>query len=676
MRGSPRLAAAVLHGAPFVLAAVAVAPVAGRVPSPPVLALGLGSFLTLTIAGLLLERRQVRGRWFARAGMALATAGVLIRVGWNPSLFLAAGAGLLLAAAAIESAVSRNRRPPSRPAAVPTQLDSARERLLVSGLVVTPAWFGVVVGRLAFGFHGVLAVGAGLALTGVFLADWLAWRTGRGGLRLLAALPLALTGAGVLLAPEAAGIALLAAAGALPLAALLVAVRSRVPSAGSRELLDFVIYHPARLLAATFAVLCAVGALILALPLSAAGGAPLPFVDAAFTAVSAVCVTGLTVRDTAGDLSHFGQAAVIGLIQVGGIGIMSLSAAAMAAAGKRLGLRAEGVVADMVSGADRRALAGSLRRLLAVTFAAEALGAVLLFVAFAGEGDPLPQAVWRGVFTAISAFCNAGFALQSASLVPYASNQGVLQVVALLVVAGGLSPAVVLVLPRLAARRHAGLHAKVALAATGILLAAGTLLFAAVEWRGALSGLGVADRLGGAFFQSVTLRTAGFNSVDLGALHPVTVTWMMLFMFVGGCPGSTAGGIKVTTLAVLLLATAAAIRGRDEPRAFGRRLSRDALSKAVAVAMVSAAILLAAFIALLATQDLPARVALFETVSALGTVGLSLGGTAGLDAVGKIVIICCMFIGRIGPLTIFLLLEQRRPGEERWALPEERIEVG
>jgi trk system potassium uptake protein TrkH len=676
MRGSPKLATAVLHGAPFLLSMIAVAPIDGRFPGLPELALGIGSFLALTAAGLVLERRQVRGRWLARIGLTLATAGLLLRFGWNPALFLAAGGGLLLAAAAVESAVSRAWRAPSRGAPRPRPLDSARDRLLVCGLLAGPAWFGVVVGRLAFGFHGFLAVGIGLALTGVFLADWLAWRTGRPGLRLLAVFPMAVAGAGVRLAPSAAGLALLAVAGVLPLAALLIAARTRGLSPRSGEILDFVIYHPARLLAATFAVLCAAGALLLALPLSSATSTPLSFVDAAFTAVSAVCVTGLTVRDTAGDLSRFGQIVVLGLIQIGGIGIMSLSAAALAAAGKRLGLRAEGVVVDLLSGADRRTLAGSLRQLLAITFAAEAVGAVLLFVAFAGEGDALPQAAWRGSFTAISAFCNAGFALQSASLVPYAGNQGVLHVVALLVVAGGLSPAVVWALPRVAARRHVSLHVKVALATTAILLAAGTLLFAAVEWRGSLSPLGLADRLGNAFFQSVTLRTAGFNSVGMEALHPVTITWMMVFMVVGGCPGSTAGGIKTTTMAVLVLATLAAIRGRDAPRIFGRRLTRVAVSKALAVAMVSLGVLLAAFVALIATQDLPGRVALFEVVSALGTVGLSLGGTAALDAVGKIVIMCCMFIGRIGPLTIFLLLEQRRGEDERWTLPEERIDVG
>ncbi|HUT77111.1 MAG TPA: hypothetical protein VM285_05460, partial [Polyangia bacterium] len=243
------------------LSMIAVAPVAGRAPGVLKLMLGITCFLSLTAASLALERHPRRGRWLARTGLALAAAGLFVRIGWNPGPFLAAGVAMLLAVAAVENADLGARPVPPLGNLARRPLDLARQRLWVSGLLVTPTWFGSVVGRLAFGSHGFLVAGASLALTGLHIADWLAWRTGRPGLRLLAIFPVIIAGAGCWLAPDALGLRLLTGAGVLPLAALLIALSHHGLARRPEELLDFVIYHPARLLAATFAFLCLAGAL-------------------------------------------------------------------------------------------------------------------------------------------------------------------------------------------------------------------------------------------------------------------------------------------------------------------------------------------------------------------------------------------------------------------------------
>jgi trk system potassium uptake protein TrkH len=292
---------------------------------------------------------------------------------------------------------------------------------------------------------------------------------------------------------------------------------------------------------------------------------------------------------------------------------------------------------------------------------------------FLGAGDDVNTALWRGLFTAISAFCNAGFALQGDNLVPYQGHPGVLHVVGLLIILGGLSPPVISAVPTWLRRRHVGLHTKLALTTTAGLLAAGFVAIAAVEWDNTLSGLSLADKLHNAWFQSVTTRTAGFNSVDIGAILPPTAWIIILLMFIGGSPGGTAGGIKTTTIAVLVLTLSGVLRGRGD--AFGRRVPARAVLDAVAITIAALSVALGALIVLLLTQPLTSERALFEVISALGTVGLSMNVTPTLDAIGKVVIMVCMFAGRVGPLTLLLVLVGRR-ADTSWQLPEDDVKVG
>lgn len=435
--------------------------------------------------------------------------------------------------------------------------------------------------------------------------------------------------------------------------------------------------HPERLFVGTFAALCLGGTLLLALPQSATSGESIGFVDAAFTSTSAVCVTGLIVLDTPVDFSRFGQLVILLLIQVGGLGIMTFSTAALWALGRRMSLRHEGAVASLISTQDRGRLFATAKRILQLTVAVEGAGAIVLAVAFAAHGDGPGTAFWRGVFTSISAFCNAGFALQSDSLIPYQHSPLILHTVGALIVLGGLSPLAVFALPAVLRRSPAPVsaQARLALSAAGVLLIVGFFFMLAFEWNDSLQGLGAVDKFHNAWFQSVTLRTAGFNSVDITLVRSSTLILMLMWMFIGGSPGGTAGGVKTTTVAILALSVVHAIRGQWTLEAFGKRIPERTRTKAAVVLAIAATTGLTALVAVLLTQNMPARTAVFEVASALGTVGLSIGGTAELDGIGKAIIIVCMFVGRVGGLTLLMFLSSRR-APPTLGRPEEEIDVG
>ncbi|MCB9616870.1 MAG: potassium transporter TrkH [Sandaracinus sp.] len=442
-----------------------------------------------------------------------------------------------------------------------------------------------------------------------------------------------------------------------------------------REAAASVLEHPPRMLVVTFLVLCVGGALLLSLPVATENGEAIGLVDAAFTAVSAVCVTGLATVDTPTTFSPFGEGVLLLLIQVGGLGIMTFYTAALAALGQRLSLRHESTIAASINVRERQQLLRTLAQLIGFTFVVEIVGGALLTLAFAMRGEPILSALWRGLFTSISAFCNAGFALQSDSLVGYQDDAFVLHVVAVVIVLGGLSPAAALALPSLVRRRPVALQIKLGLATSVALLLVGFVLYGFLEWDASLAELAPLDRVHNAWFQSVTLRTAGFNSVDLATTRPATQTMMIAWMFVGGSPGGTAGGAKTTTAALLVLMVVAAMRGRTYVDVFGRRIPHATVYRAAAVFTVGVLSAIGLLAGLQLTQSMDLGVAVFEAVSALATVGLSIGGTAQLDEVGKVLIMFAMFAGRVGPLTLFLFLSEQK-GDELWKHPEEEVDVG
>jgi len=412
--------------------------------------------------------------------------------------------------------------------------------------------------------------------------------------------------------------------------------------------------RPAAIVFFTFLGLCLVGTLMLLLP-GAMGNAPIILVDAAFTSVSAVCVTGLVVLDTAIDFSMTGQVIILILIQFGGLGIMSITTVTMHAMGRRLSLRQERLMTSLVD-TDRKDLVASLMLILKFTFLMEGVGALFLGGVFYAMGDSLGQAAWRGSFTAISAFCNAGFSLQSDSLIPYQNAPLVLHMVAALIVCGGIAPATSLLIPRWIRGKGIPVTARIDLVTTSALLISGTFFMLAFEWNGVLSDMSFFNKIHNAWFQSATLRTAGFNSVGLAGVMSPTFLVMLCLMFIGGCPGGTAGGIKATTIAILAMTFWANITHRNGVILQNRNIRPGTIFRAITIVISGGMIWFFVVLMLEITQQIPARSIIFEATSAFATVGLSIGATAQFDQIGKLIVMLAMFLGRIGPLTLFMLL--------------------
>jgi trk system potassium uptake protein TrkH len=437
--------------------------------------------------------------------------------------------------------------------------------------------------------------------------------------------------------------------------------------------------HPARLILSSFAIVIVLGTLVLTFPAASAGPFSVTPIDAFFTATSATCVTGLIVLDTPAAFSPFGQAIILLLIQVGGLGIMVLSTYGMVLLGGRLGLRGERAMAEMLDLQLAPTVYRLTRFIVVAALGIELLGALALLPSFLIDGQSFGQAAWLAIFHAISAFCNAGFALQSDSLVSFQQQPVMLMVVAALIVAGGLGFAVLANLwARLRRRRSSVMEtqSRVVLAFTAALLAAGTLLYASLEWHRSLDGLSPLAKVFNAFFQSATLRTAGFNSVDLATNGSATICFMILFMFIGASPGSTGGGIKTTTLAVLLASVRSTIEGREQVRLFGREVPQTIVFRSLVIVVLSSALVAGACFLLLIFEHQEFLTLLFEVVSAFATVGLSLGATAALGPAGKLLLIAVMFAGRVGPLTLVLLLATTRSRAHASHFPSTRLMVG
>jgi trk system potassium uptake protein TrkH len=632
----------------------------------------IGASLCLASSSVLIGRTADAGRWLAVLGIAGSVAAAIELLVTSPMLTLVVLIGAILATARLWAPRTVFGR--LLHLAHPST-DVARAR--GASVMATLLWLAI-----SLGGHGPSVVSQAIlaasflaahALIGRWLVrDWRA-RPRRGRVMVATGVIAAVS---VILVSLEGGVRLdaLVLVPATATFALPVITRQGL---GRVDWWEPVLGHPARFLVVTFAALCLAGTVVLALPVSAASGQGVALIDAAFTAVSAVCVTGLTVLDTPRAFSAFGQVAILALIQLGGLGIMTFSTAAMRFFGRRMSLRYEGMVASMMSAQDRSRLHVAARQLLLFTAVTEGAGALLLGVSFWERGEAPGQALWHGLFTSISAFCNAGFALWSDNLVSFQAEPAVLHVVALLIIAGGLSPVAVAALPVLVTgpRARVSVQVKLGLVTTAILLVAGTALILAMEWNNTLAHLSIGDRVHNAWFQSVTLRTAGFNSIDLTALRPETLSVMMIAMFIGGNPGGTAGGLKTVSAAILFLAVVAAIRGRANAAAFGRRITHKSVYRAAAIATVGMVAALGALVALQVTQAMSSRLAIFEVVSALATVGLTIGATPLLDGVGKVIVMFCMFVGRVGPLTLFMFLH-KQVDHPLWLRPEEDVDVG
>ena len=425
------------------------------------------------------------------------------------------------------------------------------------------------------------------------------------------------------------------------------------------KFLELILRHPARCLVLTFFILCAAGTLLLRTP--PAMQKELSVLEAAFTAVSAACVTGLSIIDISTDLTLCGRIFLLLMIQLGGLGIMTLTIMVLHALGK-VSLTGEQLISELAP-PQQQNIYQHLKLIIVFTAVTETVGAILLTWGFYHVHHDFSYALELGIFTSISAFCNAGFFPGSASLMPYAGEKFLLLIIAGEIITGGIAPAVSYSLLKFQSIRKLPFVSKLILGTTAVLLLSGTLLLLLFEWDGIFKDLVWHDKIVNAFFQSAALRTAGFNTVSFTALGIPAYMLMLTLMFIGGSPGGTAGGIKTTTLAVLALTFRAAIRGEDKVIAACRHIAPRSIIKAVAILFSAVLMLIMTLFMLTATQMLPAKQLVFEAFSALATVGLSLDCTGNLDAVGQIIIMLAMFAGRIGPLTLFLLLSERHKAQ-------------
>ncbi len=413
-----------------------------------------------------------------------------------------------------------------------------------------------------------------------------------------------------------------------------------------------------------FAILIAVGTVLLMLPIASRSGDWTSAIDALFTATSAVCVTGLVVLDTGTYWGPFGQLVILVLIQLGGLGFMTASTLLLfLLVGRRTGLRDRVLVQASVGTPDLASATAVLIRVALFTAVLEIGGFVLLSLAFLGGGQDLLTALWWGLFHAVSAFNNAGFDIVGSfrSFTGYASDPLVLGILAALFVLGGLGFAIVGDAAYKRRWSRLALESKVVILTTLVLLLGGTIVIALLEWSNpaTLGPLPPAERIWNAAFTSATARTAGFNSIDTGALLQSSLAIIAALMFIGGASGSTAGGIKVNTFSVLLIAIVSAIRGDAMATAFGRRVPHEIVYRAFAIALLAIAVVFVITVGLTLTTDVSLLDLAFEAVSAFGTVGLSTGVTPDLSPAARLLLTVTMFAGRLGPLTLVLALAAR-----------------
>jgi trk system potassium uptake protein TrkH len=428
-----------------------------------------------------------------------------------------------------------------------------------------------------------------------------------------------------------------------------------------------------------FAGVIILGTILLMFPMSSKGGQFTSPVDTLFTAASAVCVTGLVVKDTGTYWSSFGQGVILVLIQIGGLGFMTSATLLLLLLGRRIGIRERWLIGQSLGTGRLGGMVKLVRRVLVFTVIVEAIGAAIFYVHFSVE-DPTGTAAWKAVFQAVSAFNNAGFDIfgRFRSLLDYQTDTLVILTTAGLVILGGISFVVVADVIRVRRFGRLSVDSKIVLVTTLGLLVLGTIVIFLTEYGNAdtLGPLSFPYKLLNAFFHSVTPRTAGFSSINIGSMATYSQFFTILLMFVGGAAGSTAGGIKVNTFGMLVATIWSTIRGKEHAGAFGREFANQQIHRALALVMLSLTLIFIVVFALTITdKGFGFLKLLFETVSAFGTVGLSTGITPDLSVAGRLIITAVMFIGRLGPLILVLALTQRQqPSMFRY--PEDEVRIG
>lgn len=436
---------------------------------------------------------------------------------------------------------------------------------------------------------------------------------------------------------------------------------------------------PTRVLVFSFLSFILVGTILLMLPWSTLSHGSPGFIDSLFTATSAVCVTGLVVVNTASYWSMWGKVVILILIQAGGLGLMTFATAHALVTGRRVTLTERLIIQEQTGYWSLSGLVRLMKRVILATLVFEFLGALVLGVVLGKSmGLELPGAMFHGLFHSVSAFCNAGFDILGSSLVPYAGDPLVIMTVSLLIIIGGLGFYVITdVYENRGKWRDLSLHSRIAIKMTGALLVIGTVLVLVLEGKnpGTIGNMSLRIRLLSSWFQSVTARTAGFNSIFTENLRIPTSFIMIALMFVGASPGGTGGGIKTTTFYSSVRFVAALVQGKEDVNVSRRRLPEGLVLKALSIILISLGLISVSTLLLTITEEASFFDILFEVVSAFGTVGLSRGITPSLSIPGKLIIIVTMFAGRVGPLSLAVAIS-KQANQAGIRYPEEKVLVG
>ncbi|TNF04396.1 MAG: hypothetical protein EP326_01415 [Deltaproteobacteria bacterium] len=438
---------------------------------------------------------------------------------------------------------------------------------------------------------------------------------------------------------------------------------------------------PAQMVILSFSAVIFLGTFLLMLPVSSKEGQAISFIDALFMSTSATCVTGLATVSMTENFSMFGQVVILILIQIGGLSIMTLYSSMTILLGKSIGMKDRIIMQDLLDVSSLDELFQMIIDIIKYTFFIELWGGIVLTIAFTFEGFEFSKALYYGFFHSISAFCNAGFSLFDTSLESYSTNPLVNFTVMILITAGGLGFIVLKELTAVITTKkklsRIGMHSKVVIATSLGLTIVGAGLFFFGEFLNALDSYSLWDKIQISLFQSVTLRTAGFNTIPFNNLNQYTIYGMTLFMFIGGSPGSTAGGVKTTTLAILIQSIISTLKGDKHVRMLDRTIPGPIVVRAIALTFFSILITSIFILVMMRLETEQSFLTIFfEVISAGGTVGLSLGITGFLTTWGKFMISIVMLIGRIGPLTLILAIGQRADERGKFDYPDGRIMIG
>lgn len=435
---------------------------------------------------------------------------------------------------------------------------------------------------------------------------------------------------------------------------------------------------PPQILVLGFASIILIGALLLMLPISSTSGDSIQFIDALFTATSATCVTGLVVMDTGTSFTVFGKTVIMVLIQIGGLGFMTMASLFALVLKRKISLRDRLILQEAMNQGSMEGIVRLIRRVLIYSLVIEGSAAILLALRWAFD-MPLGRAIYFGIFHAVSMFNNAGFDIfgDYRSLTGYVYDPLVNIVVMFLIVSGGIGFIVMSDLVEFRNKRRLSLHSKVVLFTTTALILIGALVIFIFEFTNTrtLGSLNFGGKILSAFFQSVSPRTAGANTVDIAGLRQATQFFIVILMFIGASPGSTGGGIKTTTFMIIIGAVVAMLRGREDIVLFRYRLAQERILKALTITLLALLLVVSVSMVLSTTEDSNFLMILFETTSAFATVGLSMGLTPELSAIGKVIICLTMFAGRLGPLTLAYALGPKQ-GKPLYKYPEGKIIIG